>query len=253
MSPTRANMHSAENSPAPSGALSFAWRPAGLIYLAVMLIALAVGLWPGSIRGAGYAYSSALVRAVQTLVIAQVVFYLLIYPVIALFRASSKRGWRWWPDAVVEMFFWTLVAAVFFVPAVWLSCSVPSDAIGGAVYVCSLWPMAWVCGLWLASHKRGGAMVMLISVFAAIGLPWLWYVSAEFFPAAGWCEALWKLCPATHAWDVAAPRGVGGGLTPFWSIAVWPAIAAAMFALWVIVPEGDVGEHPTANDNGVVS
>ena len=236
MNPPGANRHIAEKPPGASGALDTAWRPAGMIYLAVMLIGLTVGLWPGSIRGSGDPYSPVSVRAVQTLVVAQVGFCLLAYPLIVLFRASGRRLLRWWPDAVIETLFWTFAGAAFFVPAVWLSGSVPLDAIRGATYVCGLWPMAWVCGLWLASGKRGSAAVMLISVFTAIGLPWLWYVSAEFFPSAMWCETLWRLCPATQAWDVSAPRGSGGGLSPVWAIVVWPAAAAAMFALWVIVP-----------------
>ena len=225
--------------------LNAAWRPAGLVYLAAMLIALAVGLWPGNIRGSGAPYAPALVRAVQTLTVAQVGFYLLAYPVIALFRASGKRPWRWWPDTVIETLFWTLASAAFFVPAVWLSGSDPSDAIRAAVYVCGLWPMAWVCGLWLASGKAGGSAVMFISVFSAMGLPWLWYVSVEFFRSTGWHEALWKLCPVMQAWDVAAPRGAEGGIlpSPFWATVVWLAVAAAMFALWAVVPASRKAEN----------
>ena len=236
MSPADANRHIAEESLGAGGALNAVWRPAGLVYLAAILIGLAVGLWPGSIRASGDPYSPVSNPAVQTLAVAHVVFYLVAYPMIALFRASGKRCERWWPDTVIETLFWTFLGAAFFVPAVWLSGSVPSDAIRGMGYVCGLWPMAWVCGMWLASRKAGGSAVMFVSIFAAVGLPWLWYVSAEFFPSAGWHEALWKLCPAMQAWDVAAARGAQGGLAPVWAIVIWPVTAAAMFALWVIVP-----------------
>jgi len=237
MNPAGANGHIAEEPSGTGGALDAAWRPAGLLYLAVMLIALAVGLWPGGIRGSVDPYSPSLTPAVQTLAVGQVGFYLVVYPVIVLFRAApSKRPWRWWPDTVIETFFWTLLGAAFLVPAVWLSGSGVSDAIRGMVYVCAIWPMAWVCGAWLASRKAGGSAVMFVSILAVMGLPWLWYVSVEFFPVTGWHEALWKLCPVTQAWDVASPRGGGGGLSPVWAIVFWPAVAAAMFALWVIVP-----------------
>ncbi|MBC8373938.1 MAG: hypothetical protein ISS69_11890 [Phycisphaerae bacterium] len=241
MNPRGANRNIAEESPGAGGALNAPWRPAGLVYLTAMLIGLAVGLWPGSIRVSVDPYSPSLTPAVQTLVIAQVVFYLVVYPVIVVFRASFERGERWWPDTVIETLFWTLSGAAFFVPAVWLSGSVPSDAIRGMGYVCALWPMAWVCGVWLASHKAGNSAIMFISVFIATGLPWLWYVAREFFPAAGWHETLWKLCPVMQAWDVAAPRGAGGGLSPspVWAIVVWPVVAAVMFALWVTVPARD--------------
>jgi hypothetical protein len=226
-----------EEASGANGALGAVWRPAGMIYLVAMLIGLAVGLWPGSVRGSGDLYSSVSVRAVGALVVAQVGFFLLIYPLIVLFRAAPGRSWRWWPDAVVEILFWAFAGSAFFVPAVWLSTSVPFDAIRGAVYVCGLWPMAWVCGLWLASGKPGGSLVMLISVFSAIGLPWLWYVSAEFFPGVGWSDTLWMLCPATHGWDVSAPNGSGGGLEPVWATLVWPVVAVAMWAIWMIVPD----------------
>jgi len=236
MNPADVNGHIAEEPSDAGGALDAAWRPAGLVYLAAMLIALAVGLWPGSIRASVDPYSPASTPAVQTLTIGQVGFYLVAYPVIVLFRASGKRPWRWWPDTVIETLFWTLLGAAFFVPAVWLSGSSVSDAIRGMVYVCGFWPMAWVCGAWLASRKAGGSAVMFVSILAAMGLPWLWYVSVEFFPPAGWHDVLWKLCPVTQGWDVAAPRGGQGGLSPVWAIVIWPAMAAAMFALWVIVP-----------------
>ena len=245
MNPPGTNGHIAEESTGAGGALDAAWRPAGLLYLAAMLIGLAVGLWPGSIRGSGDPYSPASTPAVQTLAVAQVVFYLVAYPVIVLFRASGERRERWWPGTVIETLFWTLLGAAFFVPAVWLSGSAVSDAIRGMGYVCGLWPMAWVCGAWLASRKAGGSAVMFVSVFTAMGLPWLWYVSAEFFPSTGWHEVLWKLCPVTQAWDVAAARGAGGGFSPSpgWAIVVWPAAAAAMFALRVIVPaRGKAGQ-----------
>jgi len=246
MNPRGANRHIAEESPGAGGALNALWRPAGLVYLSALLIGLAIGLWPGSIRVSVDPYSPSLTPAVQTLAISQVVFYLVAYPVIALFRASPGRRERWWPDTVVETLFWTFAGAALFVPAVWLSGSVPSDAIRGMAYVCALWPMAWVCGVWLASRKAGGSAVMLILIFAAVGLPWLWYVSAEFFPAAGWHEALWKLCPVTQAWDVASPRGAGGDFSPspVWAIVVWPVAAVVMFALWAIVPSrGEAGRE----------
>ncbi|MDP6634277.1 MAG: hypothetical protein QGG42_05230 [Phycisphaerae bacterium] len=232
-----AKRHIAEEPSGSGSVLNAVWRPAGLVYLATMLIGLAVGLWPGSIRGSGDPYAPGLVPAVQTLTVAQTGFYLLAYPVIVMFRTASKCGWRWWPDAVVEMLFWTFIAGAFFVPAVWLSGSVPLDALSGMGYVCTLWPMAWVCGVWLASGKPGGSVVMFTSVFIAIGLPWLWYVSAEFFASAGVSETLWRLCPATQAWDAAAARGAGKGLTQIWAMLAWPLIAAVMFALWMIIPE----------------
>ena len=238
MNPRGANRHIAEESPGAGGALNALWRPAGLVYLAVMLIGLAVGLWPGSIRASENPYSLLAVPIVQALMVAQVMFCLVVYPVIALFRVGAEGRWRWWPDAVVETIFWMFISVAFLVPAVWLSGSAVSDAVYGMVYICEIWLMAWVCGAWLASGKPGASAVLLFSLFAAVGLPCLWYVSVEFFPSTGWHEAVWKLCPATQAWDVAAPRGAGGGFShsPVWALVVWPAVTAAMFALWVIVP-----------------
>ena len=210
------------------------WRPAGTIYLAAMLIALAVGLWPGSITGSVDPYWPASVPAVQTLTVAQAGFYLLAYPLIVLFRSRGGAGWRLWPDAIVEMLFWTAVSGAFYVPAVWLSGSKPIDAICATVYVMSLWPMVWVCGAWLASSRGSAAVVLLVSIIIAIGLPWLWYVSAEFFGGLGWSDVLWRLCPLTQAWDVSAPGGRSGGLEPVWAVLVWPITATLMFAIRLV-------------------
>ena len=244
MNGAAANGHSAENSPDAGGAWEAVWRPAGILYLVAMLIALAVGLWPGSIRPSEDPYSLSGAPIVQVLMVAQVVFYMMVYPVIVLFRASGKGRWRWWPDAVVETLFWTFISVAFLVPAVWLSGSTVSDAIGGMAYVCGLWPMAWVCGSWLASRKLGCSAVVFVSIVTVLGLPWLWYVSVEFFSPAGWSEALWKLCPVMEVWDVSAPGGVRGDVSPspVWAIVVWPATAAVMFALWALIPSGKRGQ-----------
>jgi len=215
-----------------------------VVYLAVMLIALAVGLWPQSISPSGDPYRPAAVPVLQTLAVGQVAFWLLAYPVIVLFRAS-EGAWRWWPDAVVETIFWTFLGAVFFVPAVWLSDSLPGDAVRAAVYVATLFPAAWVGGAWLSSGKTGRSGVMLAFAFAALGLPGLWYVFAEFLPSVGWHETLWRLSPALEAWTVSAARGSMG---PFWPLVVWPAIAAAAFALWTILPKKGSGTFYDVSD-----
>ncbi len=215
------------------------WRPAGMVYLTAMLIGLAAGLWPGGVRGSVDPYWPSSVPAVQTLTVAQVGFYLLAYPMIVIFRSRPKPRGRFWTNTVVEMLFWAAVAGVFYIPAVWLSGSGPMDAFRGAGYILSLWPMVWACRAWLVRPGRGGAVVLLISLFAGIGLPWLWYVSAEFFPGLGWSDALWRLCPITQAWDVAAPGGRAGGLAPVWAVAVWPVIAGVMFAIRMIAGPGE--------------
>jgi hypothetical protein len=213
-----------------AGIFDAMWRPAGIAYLFVMLIGLAMGLWPGTVTGSVNPYWPAQVPAVQTLTIAQAAFCLLIYPVLAVFRSQRPSGWRFWPEAAVETLFWTAISVLFYVPAVWLSGSSPLDAVAAGIYVLTLWPMAWVCGAWLASDGPGRSVALLISILAAIGLPWLWYVSAEFFYGAGWTDTLWSLSPVTRAWDVAAPGAGGQGGEPFWAWAIWPVFAAVIFA-----------------------
>jgi len=228
-----------------SGALDALWRPAGIAYLAAMLVGLAVGLWPVSIRGSVNPYWPASVPAVQTLAVAQALFYLLVYPVIVLFRSRTSRGWRAWPDAIVEMLFWTAISAVFYVPAVWLSGSRPYDAIRAAAYICCLWPVVLACGALLASNSRAGVGAMFISVLAALGLPWLWYVSAEFFPQLAWSDVLWRFCPAAGAWEIAAPDGRWG---PLWAMIVWPVTGGVIFAIGLMA--GSVtGERDHRDDS----
>ncbi|MCP4378936.1 MAG: hypothetical protein GY794_22510, partial [bacterium] len=184
-------------------------------------------------------YARSINPIVQTLVVANVLFYLLIYPLIVLFRASKKTRIRFWPDTLVETLFWMFVSIMFFVPGVWLSGSVPCDALRGMGYVCGLLPMAWICASWLGSQRTYRAVVLFVSVFSAIALPWLWYVSAEFFAVTGWHETLWNLCPVTHAWSLASPSaGEAGRLpSPLWALIVWPIVALMILALSLIVPE----------------
>jgi len=233
MTATQANRQISDQPPEPSGAFDAVWRPAGIAYLVVMLAGLAVGLWPDSVRGSINPYWLTLTPAVQTLTIAQAAFCLLVYPVIVIFRARGRSAWRLWPDAIVEMLFWTAISVVFYIPAVWLSGSSPIDAIRAAAYVLSLWPLVWVFAAWVTSARPAGSLVLLVSVFAAIGLPWLWYVSAEFFFGVGWSDTLWHLCPVTCAWSISSP---GGSLAPLWALAVWPVFAAFMFAVYLVLP-----------------
>jgi hypothetical protein len=248
MNPRGANRHNAEESPGAGGVFlifNALWRPAGLVYLVVMLLGLGAGLWPGIITGAGNPYSRSPNPIVQTLVVANVMFYLLVYPLIVLFRASKNPRMRFWPDTLVETLFWMFVSAAFFVPGVWLSGSVPYDAVRGMGYVCGLLPMAWICGSWLGSRRSGRAVVLFVSVFSVIALPWLWYVSIEFFSVTGWHEALWNLCPVTHAWSLASPHAgeVGASPLPFWALIVWPIVAVVMLALSLIVPKKNSGVY----------
>ncbi|MCP4379372.1 MAG: hypothetical protein GY794_24775, partial [bacterium] len=170
MNPGGDKRHNAEESPGAGGVFNSLWRPAGLVYLVVMLLGMGVGLWPWIITGAE-PYARSINPIVQTLVVANVLFYLLIYPLIVLFRASKKTRMRFWPDTLVETLFWMFVSIVFFVPGVWLSGSVPCDALRGMGYVCGLLPMAWICASWLGSQRTYRAVVLFVSVFSAIALP----------------------------------------------------------------------------------
>ena len=70
------------------------WRPVGVIYLLVCLAGLGAGFWPDVIYPSPPDFHPAPLPVLQTLAVAQVGFFLLIYPIILFRRNSIKSALR---------------------------------------------------------------------------------------------------------------------------------------------------------------
>lgn len=78
-----------EKSSVPS-LLSAFWRPSGVIYLACMLAAMAVGLWPEVVDPSPSPSSP--LPVLRTLAAGQAVFIFLIWPLVALWRSQREAA-----------------------------------------------------------------------------------------------------------------------------------------------------------------
>lgn len=219
-----------EGSPGP-------WRPLGVLYLAVLLLALAAGLWPEAIYPPRYGQQPVLLPALQTVAIAQAGFALLVYPLAVLRRAArepqtpARRPLR---SAAAEVALFFLVAAPFYFVGAFLADAVWPDVVRAVLYLACVWAFALAAGLLLRTRPVARTPVVLALVLIALALPAACYLVMEFLapmdpgvyqfmapPARlAW---LWHLGPFTNAWLAAASRGPSPLPTPLWPCLLWLA------------------------------
>ncbi|MDY6913832.1 MAG: hypothetical protein SVT52_05190 [Planctomycetota bacterium] len=202
-----------------------AWRPAGLVYLLILLACLAGGLWPDVLYPSrGTPNPNNPPPVLQAVAVGQAAFVLLIYP-LAVLRRSVRPTRRFWAPLVLESAVYLVVAAPFYIAAWYLSDAVFADVVRTALYVTCLMPVAWAAAAHLAVSRRR-AVITLALLLAALGLPWAYYVAAEFLGQgrAGWLRCL---APAMFVWRTAAARSGDWLPRPIWAALVWPTIAAA--------------------------
>ena len=211
----------------PGSVLAAAWRPAGLIYLAVCLLGLLAGLYPEAVYPPRQPVLAAPLPALQALVTAQTLCILLVHPLILLRRADRGQLGRYGPETVLESLVWLLATTPLYVAAAWLSDATATDVLRSVVFLLCLWPLTWAAGSVLR-HRRAARPAVLIGLLAVAALPAGYYILREFlrvFPA----EWLWDLAPATYAWQTAGARTADLLPAPAWPLAVWPALAAAIW------------------------
>jgi len=207
-------------------AAAAAWRPAGLLYLAVCLAALLVGLYPQAVYPSRMDVIPAPVPALQSLAAAQAMFILLVHPLILLRRAERGEIARYWTGTIVESLTWLAATTPLYVAAAWLADATAGDVLRTVICLLCLWPLAWSAGSVLRACPPARPVVVLL-LWIVAALPAGHYITREFlrvFPA----EGLWHLAPATFAWQAARSRAGALLPTPLWALATWPVVAAGL-------------------------
>jgi len=204
------------------------WRPAGALYLALLLAATAAGMWPDAVYPSRQDIRSAPLPTLRAVGLGQVAFVLLVYPAVLLGRAGDARRRRLWPAVLIEPAVLMLATVPFYVVAAWLADAVPQDAVRLALYVAGLWAFSAALAAAACRFPPARAAAFLLLGVLALGLPAAWYVAVEFLAAPASVEWLWQLGPATAAWDAAAARDVSWLPRPLWAALVWPGAAAAL-------------------------
>jgi len=217
--------------------LAAAWRPAGLLYLALVLAGLAAGLWPESIVPTPRDVRSAVLPTLRTVAVAQVAFVLLIHPLVILTRSQRGTIRRYWPEVLVESAALLVVTAPLYLAAAYLADAVAADVVRAAIYVVCLWTFAWSAGKWLTAGRRARWAVLLILLLAAAGMPAGYYIIREFLAPAVPAEWIWNAGPATFAWQAAASRDPSWFPRPLWAALLWPGLAALGVLLDLALPK----------------
>ena len=227
---------------AGGGLAAAIWQPAGVIYLAVLLVAMAAGLWHEAIYPPREALQPAPLPTLQTLAVGQVAFFLLIYPLILLRRISRQPIRHKWARRVIETAGLFAVTVPFYLAAAYLADAVASDVVRVAIYMACLVPLSCVAGSLLA-RARVAPVVLLGMLIVAMGLPAACYLAREFFAARPGFWG-WQLCPASFAWELARARGGQCLPSPAWAVLVWPGVAAGAALLGALLGHNRQDESP---------
>ncbi|MCD4823074.1 MAG: hypothetical protein K8S55_00565 [Phycisphaerae bacterium] len=220
--------------------LGLLWQPAGVIYLLLCLAALAAGLWPDTIYPPKADFRSAPLPTLQTLAVGQVIWFLLVSPLVQVFRDSRNRTSSHRPrqsrlrHEIVETLGLFIVAVPFYIAAGWLADATVTDCLRTALAVAAFCPLGWLAG-WLLAGRQGNVLrsCVLAGLLAiTVGQVGLYYIFIEFLPpvSAGW---IWHSCPATFVWSAAASRNPAIVPEPLWAMLLWLGVALAGGAiLW---------------------
>ena len=233
--------------------LAGAWRPASLLYLAALLAALAIGLWPEAIFPSRADVRAAPLPTLQVLAVVQVSYFLLAYPLIVLVRSARRTVRPHLAPALAEVVTQLLMALPFYVAAGYLADATLADCLRTAAYVSCVCLAALFAGSYLAADGGPKAPALLILIIAVVGLPAAYYLALEFLAALGQPGWLWHLGPATFAWEIAASRPPTQpgtpiwGPGPLWAWLVWPAVAAAGVCIRAILH----GRHQSSSRSDV--
>ena len=199
---------------------------------ASLLVGLAAGLWPRAIYPSSAPAAEAALPTLQTLAVSQVVFVVLIWPLM-LMRWISAGALR--PGGVVLVtLVYLLVSLPFYVAAAWLADAGPGDVVRTVVYVACLVPLGWAAGACMARGRAAGSWVLLVLLVFVAGCPAAYYIAREFLSGAGDATWLWRLGPVTGVWDVAAGRGASVVPGAIWPLGIYVA-AAAVIALVAVL------------------
>ncbi len=230
------------------------WQPVGAIYLLVCLVGLAAGLWPDAIYPSTSDLRPAPLPALHTLAVAQVGFFLLLYPIVLFRRNSIQSESRpstgpGRPEAlegrnpkpclpagrseILETLGLFIATVPFYAAAGWVSDATAVDCLRTGIAVGVICPMSWVAGRLLGRPAARGPVLTGLLVIT-IGLPGLYYIFRDFLRILPAERIIWYLSPVTFAWSASAARNPSLLPEPIWAFLIWPG-AAAMGALICII------------------
>ena len=202
------------------------WRPAGLVYFAVCLASLAVGMFPLTVYPFPEAFVAAPRPTLQTLAVGQALFILLVHPAILLLRGRPRPTGRFPAEALLEPLCWLVATTPLYIAAAWLADATAGDVARTALCLLCLWPVAVSAAALLRRWPAARPAVFLLLLILAAA-PGVYYIAREFLGVFE-VDWLWDLAPATFIWSAAQSRAASLLPHPLWPPLTWLALAAAL-------------------------
>ncbi len=222
------------------------WRPAGLLFLAVCLASLAVGIWPGLVYPTRLAFPAAPLPAMRTLAAGLALHALLIYPLVLMRRLARSRPARA-PEnppnqtphglpagkagvaagSACELLAFAVVGGPFFLASAYLADAIVTDVLRVLLCLAGVYATGWAIATALARSSGRRSVGVLAGALLALGLPAAYYLALEFAPAGAAHHFLYELAPVTFLWSQAGSR-LHFWPQPIWPVAVYVALAAAI-------------------------
>ena len=220
----------------------------GAIVLAgVLLVSLGVGLWPELIHPSEGEVTAP--PALQSVGVGNVVFWLLVWPLVVLrrFQRTDRRpGLR----AMLGEWVVCLIASLpFYAVGAFFGARSTADAGRTLLAVAMVWPVAALSAAWLT--RRGVRTgVLLALVLIAFAPPAVYYIIREWYGLSpvGPADLALQLGPLTLVAEVARARGQGWLPRPVWAAAAW---SAAFVAVGVIAKAAGGRKAGTGPQNAV--
>jgi len=198
--------------------------PACLVYFLVCTAGFLCGLWSGFIYvpPGGSPHSAAPLPVLQCLAAAQVMFFMLFYPVVVAGRNDNGIL----PSAV-EVLVFSMMTVPLYYAASFFSDALAADCARSWLVVLAVWPLGLAAGRMMKGGKGGWAGLTGMTALC-LGLPMVYYVLLEFCPGLN-PEPVFRLAPVTFAWSASCPQAEGNVLPAV----IWPPVAWLSLAVFV--------------------
>lgn len=219
----------------PSAPRWQAWRPAGLVFLALSLAALAAGVFPDRLLPARMTSAGAAPPALSVLLAGQTVLLVLFFAFAWARKSAGAVGLgRQVLSCLIEFLFWVVPCLPLYVMATWLANATAGDALRGVGFLSCVWVLAAGLAIWSAADRPA----ISTAIALACGLLALaWPVAAYFAIELGLSDIPGG--PVTAAYLTAAARG--GTPLALWQWLAWPVAGVALILARLALPATTLG------------
>jgi len=193
------------------------WKPSGAIYLGFCLAGLLAGLWVDTIYINPNELTTPVLPVLHTLAIAQVLFFLLAWPLIILQRHKTKATSI--PEAVIEILGFFIVTVPFYFVAARFSDATLIDSLRAAITVAAFCPLGLAAAR-LMTYSSVHPWVLLGLIVVSIAPIGLYYIFREFLHEVP-AEWIWDVSPVNFTWTNTTQRITTLLPKPLWVWCFW--------------------------------